>query len=196
MAETETGLRLRLYKLLLDKYSSLINEKETKTVGEIKALVNSEDLTIQGIASAHRPENYEFGAHYLQAAESAYNFICGEISYIPSELGLDIWLAPKEILSAKIADDSDLAVLLCSVLYALGDEKAEVVVAELENANTHAFAITEFEGKFILLDPAQKRPFMEFSGEKEKVLGQYSFNGAKIRHFLYKFNAQNYEQFV
>ena len=41
MAETETGLRLRLYKLLLDKYSSLINEKETKTVGEIKALVNS-----------------------------------------------------------------------------------------------------------------------------------------------------------
>ena len=196
MAETETGLRLRLYKLLLDKYSSLINEKETKTVGEIKALVNSEDLTIQGIASAHRPENYEFGAHYLQAAESAYNFICGEIAYIPSELGLDIWLAPKEILSAKIADDSDLAVLLCSVLYALGDEKAEVVVAELENANTHAFAITEFEGKFILLDPAQKRPFMEFSGEKEKVLGQYSFNGAKIRHFLYKFNAQNYEQFV
>ncbi|MBI2530380.1 MAG: hypothetical protein HYW05_04520 [Candidatus Diapherotrites archaeon] len=196
MAETETGLRLRLYRLLLDKYSSLINEKETKTVGEIKALVNSEDLTIQGIASAQMPENYEFGAHYLQAAEGAYNFICAEISYIPSELGLDIWLAPKEILSAKVADDSDLAVLMCSVLYALGDEKAEVVVAELENADTHAFAITEFGGKFILLDAAQKKPFMEFSGEREKVLANYSFNGAKIRRFLYKFNAQNYEQFV
>ena len=196
MAETEIELRLRLYKLLLDKYSALINEKETKTVGEIKALVNSEDLTIQGIALQHKPGNYEFSANYLQSAESAYNFICSEISYIPSELGLDIWLSPKEILSAKVADDSDLAVFLCSVLYALGDEKAEVVVAELENANTHAFAITELEGKFILLDPAQKKPFMEFSGEKEKVLGQYSFNGAKIRRFLYKFNAQNYEQFV
>ena len=196
MGESETELRLRLYRLLLDKYSTLINEKETKTVGEIKALVNADDLTIQAIASEHRPENYEFSAHYLQAAESAYNFICAEISYIPSELGLDIWLAPKEILSAKVADDSDLAVFLCSVLYALGDEKAEVVVAELENANTHAFVITETEGKFILLDPAQKKPFMEFSGEKEKVIENYSFNGAKIRHFLYKFNAQNYEQFV
>lgn len=196
MADNENGLRLRLYKLLLDKYSSLINEKETKTVGEIKALVNADDLTIQGIASQHRPENYDFSRDYPQSAENAYNFICGEISYIPSDLGLDIWLSPNEILSAKIADDSDLAVLLCSVLYALGDEKAEVVVAELENANTHAFAITEIDGKFILLDPSQKRPFMEFSGEKEKVLEQYSFNGAKIRHFLYKFNAQSYEQFV
>ncbi len=196
MAETETELRLRLYRLLLDKYSSLINEKETKTVGEIKALVNAEDLTVQGIASQCKPGDYDFSRNYPRAAESAYNFICGEISYVPSELGLDIWLSPNEILSAKIADDSDLAVLLCSVLYALGDERAEVVVAELENANTHAFVITEIDGKFILLDPAQKKPFMEFSGEKEKALGQYSFNGAKIRHFLYKFSAQGYEQFV
>ena len=46
-----------------------------------------------------------------------------------------------------------------------------------------------------MLDPCQKKEFREFYGEKKDVLEKYSFNGAGIKRFLFKFNNSNYEQF-
>ena len=75
----------------------------------------------------------------------------------------------------------DLAVFLCSLLLALGDENAAVIIAELDSLRTHAFVATELQGKFFILDPSQKHGFQEFSGPKEEALKKYSFNGAKIK---------------
>lgn len=197
-SEDKEGLPLqaRLHRLLLEKYSGLINSAETKTVGEIKALVNPDDLTIQALLSSHRPENYSFPSGYLQAASSIYDFIANEISYATAGMNLNFWLTPKEILKEKIGDDSDLAVLLCSLLFGLGDENAFVVVAEMNDLSTHAFVVTEFEGKMLLLDPSQKKPFEEFFCEKADIMQRYEFNGSKIKRWLYKFNSRIYEQFI
>lgn len=189
-------LQIKLYRLLLEKYADIINEGEKRTIGEIKALINGEDLTIQAILSDFMPENYSFEKDYAKTASAVLNFITSEIEYVDHELNLNYWLTPKEIFTNKVGDDEDLAVFLCSLLLGLGDEKAEVVIAELDNLETHAFVITELENKFYLLDPSQESKFKEFSGKKEDVVAKYSFTKAKIRRFLYKFNHSNYEQFL
>jgi len=186
----------KLAKILLRKYAELINEKETKTVGEIKALVNKEDLTVQAIVQEIKPENYKLEQNYLETAEKAHNYLIEEIEFARADFGINFWLEPKEILEAGVSDDEDLAVLLCSLLYALGDEKAQVVITELDNLTTHAIVTTEFKGKFYLLDPSQKTRFSKFSGNPDDVLKEFDFKGAKIKRFLYKFNAINYEQFI
>ncbi|MFH1587210.1 MAG: transglutaminase-like domain-containing protein [Candidatus Diapherotrites archaeon] len=192
----KSELKFALYKLLLGKYSGIINDFEKKTVGEIKGLVNSEDLTVQSLLNDFRPENYSFDENYLESAKEVHEYISREINYVKSDLEINFWLSPKEIVTAKLGDDEDQAVFLCSMLFALGDKKAEVVIAELENRSTHAFVITEFKGKFYLLDPTQEAEFEKFSGEKKNVIAKYSFEDSKIKRFLYKFNFENYEQFV
>ncbi|MFH1255845.1 MAG: transglutaminase-like domain-containing protein [Candidatus Diapherotrites archaeon] len=195
-SEEDHSVKFRLYRILLEKYTGLINESEKKTVGELKALVDGQDLSVQSLVNDFKPENYSFEKNFLQSAEQVFDFIVSNISFVDAELEINFWLSPSEILTEKLGDDEDLSVLLCSCLMALGDRKAEVIIAELDNLSTHAVVSTELGGKFFLLDPSQKKPFNEFSGEKKDVLKKYSFRGAKIKRFLYKFNRDSYEQFI
>jgi len=194
--QTEKDLKDKLHKFLLQKYSEVINEKEKKTIGEIKGLIDPDDLSIQSLLAELITENYSFEKNYLSVAKEAYSFVSKEISFVESDVRINFWLTPTEIIKHKMADDEDLAVFLCTILYALGDENAFVVVAEMENLSTHAFVITEFKNNFYLFDPSQKKPFEEFSGKKEEALEKYSFKESKIKRFLYRFNSTEYEQFA
>jgi len=196
MEKREKRLQNKLYRLLLEKYAETINEKEKRTIGEIKALVNAEDLTIQSIASDLKKQGYSFPQDYLETAKKTLGFVQKEIGYVEPEINLNYWLTTKEIFSSKVGDDEDLAVFLCSLLLALGDEKAAVIIAELDNLRTHAFVTTEFQNKFYILDASQKHTLEQYSGTKEEALEKYSFKSAKIRRFLYKFNNTMYEQFM
>lgn len=197
MAEGERErLKERLYEALLKKYKDLINDSEKKTVGEVKALVNKNDLTTQMFVSRFKPEHYEFERHFLETARKCYGFLVKEVDYYKLGFDLNFWLKPEEILKYKIADDEDLAVFLCSILYALGNDKSEVLICEMDDFSTHAITITEFQGEFLVLDASQKQAFEQFKGQKESVLEEYSFEGKKIKRPLYKFNHQSYEQFV
>jgi hypothetical protein len=181
---------------LLQKYAGLINEQERRTIGEVKALLDPSDLTIQSIVSGFKPEHYSFEKDYLVAAEKAFRFVSREIAFVKADVRLSFWLSPKEIVETRVADDEDHAVFFCTLLLALGDEKAEIVVAEMEDLSTHAFVVTEYQSRFFLWDPSQSHAFEDFSGFKENALARYSFNNSKIRRFLYKFNRNTYEQFL
>ena len=195
-SQKERLLQARLYKLLLEKYLDLINERERRTIGEIKALVNAEDLTIQSILADFKKPDYMFEKDYPTVSERVLSFVQKEINYAEPEINLNYWLSAKEVFSSKVGDDEDLAVFLCSLLFALGDKNASVIIAELDNLRTHAFVATEFKGKFYILDPSQKHELQQFSGTKEEALKKYSFKNAKIKRFLYKFNHATYEQFM
>ncbi|MDO8537621.1 MAG: transglutaminase-like domain-containing protein [archaeon] len=194
--ENDREKEFKLYKFLLNKYSEIINKSETKTIGEIKALIDSNDLTIQSILEEIRPIDFEFEKHYFECAKKAFEYLCNEIDFVETNIDINFWLTPKEVRELKTSDDEDFAVFLCTLLSALGDEKAFVVISQMDNLTTHAFVITEIEGKFILLDPSQKHSFEEFAGKKIEVMQNYSFKGAKIKKFLYKFNNKEYEQFL
>ncbi len=187
--------RQGFYKMLLDKYSELINEKEKRTVGEIKQLVNPEDFSVQSVITQFKPEDYAYERDYLFAAQQVFEFLTREVKYIPNDLSINFWLTPKEILMHKVSDDEDLAVLVCSCLCALGDEKAFVYVMEMEDLRTHGVVITEVNQKILLLDPSVGHSFFKYYGDKAYVFRKYQFDGKKLKRALYRFNAKNYEQF-
>ncbi|MDD3083940.1 MAG: transglutaminase-like domain-containing protein [Candidatus ainarchaeum sp.] len=192
----EKDKQIKLSKFLLQKYSDIINEREQRTIGEIKALVDGTDLSIQTIIEEFKETTYSFEDNYLEILKKIYSFIIEEIEFTEVNFGINYWLNAKEVLEIKIADDEDLAVFTCSFMKALGDNKAEVIIAELDNLTTHAFVTTEINENFLILDPAQKKEFKTFFGEKTKILRNYAFKEQKIKKFLYRFNSEKYEQFL
>ncbi len=189
-------LKLKLYRLLLEKYADLINEKENRTVGEIKAFITKEDLTVQSIIEDFKNEDYSYDKDFLSVAKEVFDFVVKEISFVEPGLSVNFWLSPKEVFSSKVSDDEDLAIFLCCLLYGLDDEQAEVVIAELDNMKTHAFVLTKYGNKHYILDPSQKHSLEEFSGSMDDCLIKYSFQGTGLKRFLYKFNHSRYEQFL
>ncbi len=187
---------VKLCSYLLNKYSDIINEHEKRTIGEIKALVDGTDLSIQSIVNDFKDPSYSFEDDYFEALKQTFDFIQKEISFVDSDLNVNYWFSPREMIEAKVADDEDLAVFLCASMKALGDNRAEVIIAELDDLKTHAFVITEIKGDFLLLDPAQDFEVEKYKGQKADVLKNYSFHGQKIKRFLYRFNSEKYEQFL
>ena len=187
---------IKLCKYLLEKYSDIINEREKRTIGEIKGLVDGNDLSIQSFVEDFKGPAYSFQNDYQKALRTAFDFVKKEISFVDAELNVNYWLAPREILELKVADDEDLAVFLCAVMKALGDDKAEVIIAELDNLRTHAFVLTELGSNSLLLDPAQEHNFDDYFTSKVEILQKYSFQKQKIKRFLYRFNSEKYEQFL
>ena len=181
---------LELCKFLLQKYADIVNEREQRTIGEIKGLVDGTDLTIQNIVEDAKSENYE------DSLKNTYKFVCDEITYVNPQISLNYWMSAREVMEIKVADDEDLAVFLCACMKSLGDEKAEVIIAELESLQTHAFVSTTIDEKFLILDPAQKHDFDKYYGDKTTILTKYTFAGNKIKRFLYRFNSDKYEQFL
>lgn len=187
---------VRLCKYLLEKYADIINDREKRTIGEIKLLVDGTDLTVQSFVEGFKDSAFSFENDYEKALVQVFDFTIKEIDFAKSDLNVNYWLSPREILEVKAADDEDLAVFLCASMKALGDDKAEVIIAELDNLKTHAFVSTELGKDFLILDPAQGHGFDEFRGTKSDVLKKYSFDNQKIKRFLYRFNSQKYEQFL
>ncbi|VVB75488.1 Uncharacterised protein [uncultured archaeon] len=187
---------IKLCKYLLEKYADIINEREKRTIGEIKGLVDGNDLSIQSFVEDFKGAAYSFQNDYEKALRTAFDFVKKEINFVDAELNVNYWLAPREILELKVADDEDLAVFLCAVMKALGDDKAEVIIAELDNLRTHAFVLTELGEKALLLDPAQEHSFEDYLDTKVEILKKYAFQKQKIKRFLYRFNSEKYEQFL
>ena len=194
MENTEN--ELRLCKYLLEKYSDIINEREKRTIGEIKALVDGNDLSIQSFIEDFKGPAYSFQTDYEKTLRQVLDFVKKEIIFVDVDLNVNYWLTLREILEAKVADDEDLAVFLCAAMKALGDNSAEVIIAELDNLRTHAFVSTQIGNDFLILDPAQEHAFEEYKGEKLEVIKKYSFQKQKIKRFLYRFNSEKYEQFL
>jgi hypothetical protein len=216
--ENNPELLAKILKILVNRYSNIINEKEQKTVGEIKAMITKNDLTIQSIVQSFAGEGYSYPENYAKAAEKCFNFVRDEITTFEPDIGISYWLTPKEIVSEKVADDEDKAIFLCSLLYSLGDENAEVVIAEMENGLPHAFVVTtltttmqantdqteskpaqkdeaKLQNNFCILDPCQEADFKKFCGQKHEVLDFYTYKKSKIKKFLYRFNSSKYEQY-
>ncbi len=187
---------LKLCKFLLNKYASVINEHEKRTIGEIKKLVDGTDLSVQSLTDEFKDEFYEFEKDYKKSLKKAFTYVKKEINFVDTNINLNYWMTAKEVLEEKVCDDEDLAVFTCSIMAALEDLTAEVIVAELDDLKTHSFVTTMIGNKFLLLDPAQKHDFDEFFGKKEEVIEKYTFQDNKIRSLLYKFNSEKYEQFL
>ena len=92
---------VKLCKYLLEKYADIINEREKRTIGEIKSLVDGSDLTVQSFVDDFRSPNYSFESDYASALKQTFDYVKKEVSFVDADLNINYWLTPREILEAK-----------------------------------------------------------------------------------------------
>lgn len=187
------NIQNKYYEQILDKYKDLINEHERKTISQIKATVNPNDLTIKSIISKHKPVGYEYNKDYIETLRKVYSFLKTEIDVVKTDIKVLYWLDATCILKNKLADEQDASGVLCSAMQGLNDQEAMVYVVLLDDDKTHAFVKTKYKNQFYIFDLTQKGPFEMFTNaDEKKLLDDYKFNGLKIKKIIYRYNQNNY----
>lgn len=192
----ECSAKVKLCELILRKYAKAINESETKTIGQIKTMINPDDLSLAAFISEFKEENYSYEKNFLEVLKKIFEFIQKEFIYIELDIEINYWLTPKEIITNKIGDDEDLAMFLCNVARALGNKECYIMMAELSNLTLHSFVLLTAENKTYILDTCQNHKFEQFSGSREEVIQKYNFKQAHIKDFVTMFNDIEYKQFL
>lgn len=180
--------RVALYKKIIERYKNVIEEREAKSIPELKELIQPRDERIQKlreeIISGFHP--YIFERDFEAAAGKAFEFVRNEI--LNEALPLEFWLSIEDILELRVADEMDKAILLCSLLIALENDSARVVVAT-DGGGRHAFVVFEFKNVFHLFDPFHG---IRLEGGKKMVLEKF-FEGSE-RGKAYEFSNSSYEE--
>ena len=70
---------VKLCKYLLEKCADIINEREKRTIGEIKSLVDGTDLSVQSFVEDFKDSAYSFDADYENSLKQVFDFTKKEI---------------------------------------------------------------------------------------------------------------------
>ncbi|MCD4740487.1 hypothetical protein K8R43_04845 [archaeon] len=168
---------LGVLKTVFDKYTDIIEEKESKTAEELKRLVQPNNQGIISVAKAYN------------TPKKAFEFVRDNISEVTPNISATYWLTVDDMLRLRAADTEDESILLCSLLRTLG-ENAHVIVVELDRGTVKT--IVSLEDR--ILDPSIKSNFDDYVGiSEEEALKKYMFNGEFVKQVLYRFNDKNYQ---
>jgi len=177
--------KILLYQLLVSRYKDYIEGNETKTVPDVKSLVQPTNSNIIPIVQKIKTESKDF----LKQFQSAYEYV-DEIHSVPF-IGATLWLSIKEMLDNKVADYEDKAILLCSILRALG-ANALVLVTLMTDGSNRPIVLLNMKDKSIMLDPNKKHDFIKFVGKRNDLIRQFSVDGNRIKRIQYEFNDKDY----
>lgn len=175
-------LQLDIFKVIIERYGKFIEDGEAKSVAELRGLVRPMDHTITemkiNIQDAFHPYVYE--KHFILAVQKSLDML---FSFRQVSLPINFWLQFEEIQRLDAADDIDLAIMLCSLLRALGSESARVLITK----NKEALVSFSFSGKSYIVEISRKSMSAFPEGDD-----QY----AQIVHtVMYSFNDREYEDF-
>lgn len=180
--ETEDGLRLKLYKLIIDRYRDMIEQGESRSVSDLKAMVMPHHEKIvelrESITEGFHPYVYE--EHFLQAAKMCFEYVS---SFRTISAPVSFWLTFQDMKEIMAGDEMDKSMLLCSLLRSLGCENAKVFLSDSRNS----YVLFQFSSKSYVADHSQKGLVEGKSGAEAMALLK-----GKI---LYSFNDKEYESF-
>ena len=74
---------------MLEKYADIINEREKRTIGEIKSLVDGSDLTVQSFVDDFRSPDYSFENDYEKALKQTFDYVKKEVSFVDADLNIN-----------------------------------------------------------------------------------------------------------
>jgi len=169
---------LGILEIIFERYSDIIEEKETKTPAKLKKLVQPGHHRIIELTKTYK------------TPEKAFEFVRDDITEIHPEISATYWLTVEEMLELRAADTEDEAILLCSMLRSLGKE-ARVAVVELDNGKVKSLVLMSDR----VLDPGMNARYDQFTGLScEDALKKYSFEGHFIKKVLYEFNDKEYKK--
>jgi len=179
-----------IYRKIIERYRELIEASESKSIPELRSLVKPQSSSVIELKDKLTRESkpYEYEKDFLAAAQKAYEFVKDEIK--TEHVPVEFWLSPRDILELKAADEMDKAILLCSLLIALGNKSAKVVV-EMKGGLKHAFVMFSFGNRYYLFDPVHN---INLAGSKEILEAQISSEKDEENKIVYEFNDVEYNE--
>jgi myosin heavy subunit len=169
---------LEILEIVFERYSNLIEEKEVKSPTQLKKLVQPNHHKIIELTKTY------------DTPQKAFEFVRDDVTEISPGISATYWLTLDEMLELRAADTEDEAILLCSMLRAMGEDAA---VAVIELDNKHAKSLVFMNDR--VLDPGMNMEFDQFNGiSTEDALKQYSFQGHFVKKVLYEFNEKEYHK--
>jgi len=182
--------REAVYKKIIERYKELIEASESKSIPELRSLVRPQSSAVIELKEKLTKDlgAYDYNTDFLATAQKAFQFVKDEIK--TEHVPVEFWLSPKEILELKTADEMDKAILLCSLLIALGNRNAKVVV-EMKGGLKHAFVMFSFGNRYFLFDPVHN---VNLAGSKEILEAQISTERDEENKIIYEFNDMEYNE--
>jgi len=179
---SEDEIRLKLYKLIIDRYRDMIEQGETRSVSDLKAMImpHHEKIALlrEAITGGFHPFVYE--EHFLQAAKMCFEHVS---SFKTISAPVSFWLEFAEMQVLMAGDEIDKSILLCSLLRSLGSQNAKVFMTDSRNS----YVLFQFAGKSYVADYSQKELV-------EKETGEAALESLKGK-IIYSFNDKEYESF-
>ncbi len=125
--ELDDSTKLSLYRLVINRYKQIINEKESRSISEIRQLVSPYTPFIEKLRDGFLSDiiPYTYKNHFFIVAERAISYI-REIK--TCQFAFNFWMTFDEIAAQKVATSMDKAILLAALLRSLQSEDAKVLV--------------------------------------------------------------------
>lgn len=149
--EKRLGSLNQLYLAIISRYKDYIQEKEGLSVAELPTLVTPKNEAVaKKVAEIKSGFNaYSYEGDFYQAAIKAFSFVKDEIESVI--LPLEFWLSPEDTLAYMMGDIMDKNILLGSMLVALGNPSAKVLV-RIKEDNVSTFVYCNFNDKVYMFD--------------------------------------------
>jgi hypothetical protein len=158
----------RIYLSIIERYKDYIEEKESLSVAELPTMITPKEPLIVKKAEEIKASFslYTYDLNFMEAANKAFNFVKEQIEEMV--LPLQFWLSPKETLSFMMGDAVDRSLLLCSLLIALGNASAKVLMIMADEKERKVFVHCEFNERLYLFNMEDK--IEEFGTPEEMIM--------------------------
>lgn len=139
--------KVKIYELILSRYKEIINEKESRSVSEIRQLISPYDEFVKSLRDQLLLElsPYEPDKHFFTA-------VLKFVDYIKSIHNLNLpvafWMSFKELDELKAGPLTEQCVLLCSLIRSIGSDDAKVYFTQLKK-----YVGFRFDNDSFLIDP-------------------------------------------
>jgi len=175
----------RLYLTIISRYKDYIEEKEGISIAELPSLVTPKSPAIVSKAEEIKLSfgNYEYDKCFYEASLKAFSFVKQMVREVT--LPVEFWLLPEETIAFLMGDTFDRNVLLCSILIALGNPSARVLVVS-QNDSRKVYVHYDFNESSYLMNLEDRT--RRFADIKELVASLDMPEGA----IAYDFNDKTY----
>jgi hypothetical protein len=180
-----------IYLEIILRYKEYIEEKEGLYVADLPKLVTPNDESVLLLARQIKDgfPVYNYDDNFSDAARAAYQYAKDKI--IDISLPIQFWLSPSQTIKYSAGDIFDKAVLLCSVLIALGNASSRIVVV-VKDMERHFIVYSEFKDKIIGINMEKgvkdyanfEKLFKEINIGSSDETTAYEFNDNMYRDIL------------
>lgn len=140
-----------IYLEIIMRYKEQIEEKESLYLADLPKLVTPNDENVVLLAKEMQSNFpvFNYDENFPEAARLAYEYTRDKITQI--SLPIQFWLRPAQTIRYSAGDIFDKAVLLCSLLIAMGNVSSRIIVVARETERSF-IVYAEFKNRLIVID--------------------------------------------